>query len=152
LRRIEPDAIDVICPAPVAEATSRLAGVTGVIPFETPVFSLAALDARQWARIQAHRYDLCVVPRLEPTAHGFGNITALGEASRARTAVWLDIFGHSGRLAGRDHGWESFTPAAEIFDQPRARAERGHAALLHFTNRTTTTPVPAARTGRAARA
>jgi hypothetical protein len=152
LRRLRPDAIDVICAAPVAEATSRIAGVTEVIPFDTPVFSLAALDARQWARIQARRYDLCIVPRLEPTAHGFGNITPLGEASRARTAVWLDIFGHSGRLGGTEHGWEPPTPASGLFDSPRARIERGRAALLHFTNRTTTTAAPATPTGLAARA
>ena len=151
LRRLRPDAIDVICAAPVADATSRIAGVRGVIPFDAPVFSLAALDARQWSRIHAHRYDLCVVPRLEPTAHGFGNITPLGEASLARTAVWLDVFGHSGRLAGAEHGWESPTTASDLLDNPRALAERGQAALLHFTHRTATTATTT-RTGRAARA
>ncbi len=135
LRRLKPDAIDVICSADLAEATSRIPGVSGVLSYAAPRFSLDALGAATIKAIQRWTYDLCVVPRLEPSGHGYENVTPIGIASEARTAIWLDIFGNSGLLAGRRHGWESTVDRPAPFDDPHALAARARAAMAYFTTR-----------------
>lgn len=135
LRRLRPDSIDVICPASLADSTSRMPGVSSVLPYAAPRFSVEALGAATAESIQGREYDLCVVPRLEPTAHGHGNVTPLGVASGARTAIWLDIFGNSGLLAGRHHGWDRSLDRPSPFLDPHAMGARARTALDHFTNR-----------------
>jgi hypothetical protein len=131
LRRLRPDAIDVICPAALAGATSQLPGVTRVVPFDAPNFSVDALGPQALADLQARAYDLCVVPRLEPTAHGYRNVIPIGAASAARSAIWIDIFGNWGLLAGAVHGWDpTFGPAPTTDADSLHR--RAHDALARF--------------------
>ena len=106
LNRLRGTPIDVVCRAEQAEETRALQGVGEVFTFEAPAFSVEALPAATLASIRTRAYDLCVLPRREPTGCGFDNIVALGEASGAKAAIWIDVFGRSGLIAGRRHGWD----------------------------------------------
>lgn len=107
--RIPEVQIDVVCSRALADATSRMAGVTRVIPFEGSTFDLAALAPSTLASLRAARYDLCVIPRREPSGVGFENASALAEASRARAGMWLDVFGRAGLISGHSQGWDPAT-------------------------------------------
>lgn len=106
LGRLPNATVDVIVRADLAAETAATPGVGRVFTFEGTAFSVGGLGQETLASIAAARYDLCVIPRREPTGFGFENLVPLANASRARTAVWLDIFGRTGLLAGRPHGWD----------------------------------------------
>ena len=105
LGRLPNASIDVIARADLAAETLAIEGVARVITFEDRALSVGALGRDALASIGAMRYDLCVIPRREPTGWGFENLVPLARASGSRTAIWLDIFGRTGLLAGRPHGW-----------------------------------------------
>jgi molybdopterin-guanine dinucleotide biosynthesis protein A len=107
LARVPGATIDVICPAAVAAQTESLPGVGRAIGFDGSMFSVDALSPAQLDAIRREAYDLCVLPRREETGWGFENVTPFGAVCGARTAVWLDIFGRCGLVAGRPHGWEA---------------------------------------------
>ncbi len=106
LGRLPNVTIDVIARADLAAETRATDGVARVITFDDRAFSVGVLGRETLAAIAATGYDLCVVPRREPTGFGFENLVPLAEASSARTAIWLDIFGRTGLLAGRSHAWD----------------------------------------------
>jgi len=106
LRRLDGAAVDVICPGALAADTAALPGIRRVIPFDAPAFDVSALGSDAIDRLRADSYDLCVLPRREPTGWGFENLTPLAEASGARTTIWLDLAGRSGLLAGESQGWD----------------------------------------------
>jgi len=98
--------LDVVCPIGLAQDTASLPGVRRVIPVDAPAFDVAALGPDGIERLRAENYDLCVLPRLEPTGYGFDNLTPLAAASGALTSIWLDVTGRSGLLAGDAQAWD----------------------------------------------
>ncbi len=113
VRRVGASRIDVICGAHLTRETRTLPGVHRIIPFAGRTFSLEELGSETLSAIRAERYDLCVVPRREPTGYGFDNVTPLAVAAGARLGVWLDVFGRSGVLAGQPRPKPSTGPAPE---------------------------------------
>jgi hypothetical protein len=109
LNRLRGITIDVVCRSDQAEQTRTLHGVGRVMTFDAPAFSMDALGSETLDSIRARCYDLCVVPRREPTGWGFDNVVPLAKASGASAAIWLDIFGGTGLLAGRAQGWDAAT-------------------------------------------
>ncbi len=128
LRRLPGAAVDVLCPEPLAAATAALAGVSRVITFPGPSFDLGRLPAATHAALRAAGYDLCVVPRRTPCGRGFENVTPLGVASGAAVAVWMDLTGASGQLAGLARGWEPWVTEAPPWHDVTALGERAAAA------------------------
>lgn len=125
-------AIDVLCPEPLAEATAALPGVRRVTTFAGPSFDLARLPAATLAAIRQDGYDLCVVPRRTPCGRGFENVTPLGAASGAATAVWMDLTGATGLLGGLARGWEPWVTEAPPWHDVAAWRGRAAAALRRF--------------------
>jgi hypothetical protein len=106
LRRLRGTTIDVVCRPEHADQTRSLRGVGHVFTFDGPTFSVGALGPATLDSIRERQYDLCVIPRREPTGWGFDNLVPLAEASRARAGIWLDVFGRTGLLAGRLQAWD----------------------------------------------
>ena len=98
LNRLHHVSVDVLCQTRTSKQTSECPGVGRVYAFDSDTFSLNGLESAVLDSIRERQYDLCVVPVREPTAWGFGNVVPLGDASRARSAVWLDAFGRCGQL------------------------------------------------------
>ena len=133
LARLPGAAIDVVCPAAHAAATAAMPGVRRVVPFAGPAFALTALDPVTRARLRAEQYDLCVVPRRTPCGHGFENVTAIAADAGAGLAVWMDLTGRTGVLAGNPRGWEPWVTAPAPWLRGEAWRARGAAALARST-------------------
>lgn len=125
--------LDVLAPAHLAAETAALPGVGAVIAFEGGPFDLATLAPATLQALRDRRYDLCVVPRRTPCGRGFENVTPLGSASGASLAVWMDLAGATGVLAGRAYGWEPWVHEAPPWQQAEALTARAGAALASFT-------------------
>ena len=80
-------------------------------------------------------YDLCVLPRLEPSGHGYDNVLPLAHASVAPVAMWVDVFGRSGLLAGQSGAWDP-TLATTPFQHPESIEMRARVALDRFAAHT----------------
>jgi hypothetical protein len=132
LRRLGSVDIDVVCGAGAAEQTKALPGVRDVIPFDAPAFCVDALGTATLETIRARQYDLCVIPRREPSGRGFENVTPLGAASGARTAIWLDPLGAWGLLSGVSQGWDPSTWTPAPHEQAEAYRERARNAFAEF--------------------
>jgi hypothetical protein len=136
-------ALDVVVPANLAAATAGLPGVHDVIAFEGRSFDLATFDRATLAAIRERRYDLCVIPRRTPCGRGFENVTPLGAASGAGLAVWMDLTGATGVLAGRPYGWEPWVTADPPWQQVEALTAGARLALGAFTgSAAANVPVP----------
>jgi hypothetical protein len=107
LERLPGATIDVVCRTELAEQTRALRGVERVLTYDAPRFSLDALGPQSLEATRTRGYDLCVIPFRELTGRGFDNVIPFAEASGASTAISLDIFGRTGRLAGRAQGWDA---------------------------------------------
>ena len=91
LGRLRGATIDVVCRSEQVNDTRPRQEVGEVFAFEGATFSLEALGTDTLEAIVGRRYDLCVIPRREPTGWGFENVTRLAAASGASAAIWLDI-------------------------------------------------------------
>jgi hypothetical protein len=132
LTRLPGSTVDVLCRAEHADQTRALPGIGEVFTFGAPTFSVDALAPTTLAAIRARAYDLCVLPRREATGYGFDNVAAFGNASGAATAIWIDIFGRSGLIAGRWHGWDE-TTAGGPHERPDYYLRRALSARDCFT-------------------
>jgi hypothetical protein len=113
LARFCPAGVDVVCPLSLRDATTAMAGVSRVWTFSAPRFSAAVLSADQKRQIAAREYDVCVLPRLEPSGHGYDNLLPLAEIARSRVAMWVDAFGGSGIVSGSASSWDG-----DVMDSP----------------------------------
>lgn len=132
--------VDVVCSAALAADTAGTPGVSGVMPFDGPSFDLERLGPAWADGVRAQRYDLCVLPRRTADGHGFANVTALGAASGARAAVWLDLLGDSGLVCGVTRGWEPWITEAPPWHDVTTWRDRSSVALRTFVPGATDTP------------
>ncbi len=121
--------VDVVCAEAMAEATRELGPVDRVVTYAGPSFDLAALGPEALAAIRARRYDVCVIPRRTACGRGFENVTPLGEASGAAMAVWMDVTGATGLLAGRPYGWEPWVEDVPPWRDAAGLRARARAAI-----------------------
>lgn len=124
--------LDVVCPAALAADTAALPGVGAVVPFDGPSFDMDRVGGAWLEAVRARRYDLCLVPRRTADGDGFANVTALGAASGAKVAAWIDLRGRTGWLAGLPCGWEPWVGEPPPWLDAAALRERAAQALRHF--------------------
>lgn len=124
--------IDVVCSTALAADTARTPGVSGVVPFDGSSFDVARVGEAWLEALRAHRYDLCLLPRRTADGHGFANVTALGAASGARVAMWIDALGDSGLVCGVARGWEPWVAGPPPWHDVASLRDRASAALRDF--------------------
>ena len=133
LARSHQGRIDVLCQARTSRQTTEHPSVGRVYAFGADTFSLDRLESSVIDSIRERQYDLCVVPVREPTRWGFDNVLPLGEASRARSALWLDIFGRCGPLPRFTHCSTATTSLCPPQEQADVYLRRAARALDAFT-------------------
>lgn len=134
--------LDVVCPAGLAAQTAALPGVSAVVPFDGPSFDIDRVGGAWLEAVRARHYDVCLVPRRTADGEGFANVTALGAASGAKVAAWIDLRGRTGWLAGVPCGWEPWVGEPPPWLDEAALRERATQALRRFAPVTSGGPAP----------